>query len=144
MLDFRKPKKKKKKTHQRQELLRLTLLHNQISSVGQFTKFSYPWCSAARESSTNITRSFQECYTKLVFSCDVSHLCICVSSKLGFFTAYPRIQTIQGVASKTNNHFVSEDDCCTGCRNASHCEQQSYSGVRNTFSRTIILNLLMK
>ena len=25
-----------------------TLRHNQIFSDGQFTKFSYPWCSAAR------------------------------------------------------------------------------------------------
>ena len=31
-------------------------------------------------------------------------------------------------------HFDSEDDYCTGCRNFSHCQQQS------TFNRTIILN----
>ena len=29
------------------------------------------------------------------------------------------------------NHFDSEDDYHTGCRNVSHCQQQSYSGLRS-------------
>ena len=29
-------------------------------------------------------------------------------------------------------HFDSEDDYRTGCRNVSHCQQQSYSGLRSS------------
>ena len=28
-------------------------------------------------------------------------------------------------------HFDSEDDYRTGCRNISHCQQQSYSGLQH-------------
>ena len=35
---------------------------------------------------------------------------------------------------RDTTHFDSEDNYCTGCRNFSHCQQQS------TFNRTIILN----
>ena len=32
---------------------------------------------------------------------------------------------------ENTTHFDSEDDKLTCCRNASHCQQQSYSGLRS-------------
>ena len=31
----------------------------------------------------------------------------------------------------SGQHFDSEDDYCTGCRNVSHCQQQPYLGLRS-------------
>ena len=33
---------------------------------------------------------------------------------------------------RDTTHFDSEGDYRTGCRNVSHCQQQSYSGLRSS------------